>query len=788
MSVLPLLERKLARDCRALAGQAAALVLVVACAVATAVMSFGVLRSLERTRAEYYERYGFADLFASVPRAPQSAAEALRRLEGVALVQERLVLDTAADLPDMDEPLGVRLISLPEDGAPRVNAVALREGRYPGRADAHEVLVAESFARAHGLAPGARLAARLGGRRQELVVVGIALSPEYIYSLGPGMIAPDDRRFGVLWATRRLLEGALGASGEFNDLAIRLAPAAPAHEVMREVEALLEPYGTPDVHGRSRQLSHAFVSSMLHQIAGIGRIVPAIFLLVAAFLVHSVLGRLVDTQRQQIGLMKALGIAEREIGWHYLKLALALGAIGIVAGLAAGTLLGHGLTRLYTQFFHFPLLRYEPDLAAAAVAATVSLGATAAGALRSVRAAAALAPAAALQPRSPAHYGRTCLERLAPRGLPASATIVLRHLERWPVRAALTVGGLSLAVALQIAMLFSFDALDRMINCYYRRAQAEDFTLSFARALPRGVEAEIARRPGVLRVEGFRALPVQLGSGAGSRVVSLTGLPGTGTLRALLDAELARVPVPREGLALPGKLAALLQVRAGEAIAVRPLGSNERFELPVARIIEQYVGLDAYIDLDELNRLLGEGPRISGAYLRVDPGRRRELLHGLKDDPLLAGISERAAVIASFRDTMVRTLTIIVSFFVAFACLTALGIVFSSAQIMLSEQEREFATLAALGFSAAELRRILGGELALLVAAALPLGCALGSALAWAIVQRLDTELYRVPLALSARTVASAVLLVVAAALVSALLAARQLARTDVPAVLNARL
>jgi putative ABC transport system permease protein len=787
VSALPLLERKLLREVRQIAGQAAAIVLVVACAVATAVMSFGVLRSLEQARAQYYERCRFADLFASLPRAPESAAEAIRRLPGVASVQARLVADAAVALAGVEEPIAGRLLSLPERGEPEVNAIVVRRGRSVGAGDAPEVIVSESFADAHGLAPGERLSVLVGGRSRELVIVGVALSPEYIYALGPGMIAPDDRRFAILWTGRRMLESALGAGGEFNDLAIRVKESAAPDEVARQVEAVLEPYGAADVHGRERQPSHAFVSAMLHQIAGVGRIAPAIFLVVAAFLVHTVLGRLVETQRQHIGLLKALGVGEAAIGWHYLELVLALSVIGIAVGLAAGTMLGHGLTRLYAGFFHFPVLSFRHDAPSAFAACAVSMAAMGIGAYRGVRAVSRLPPALALAPPAPPGYGRTWLDRLARRG-PRAGTVrmVLRHLCRFPLRAALTVIGLALAVALQIAMLFSFDALERIIG-FYTRAESRDFSVLFARPLPSATIEDVSRWPGVLRAEAWRMLPVRLGSGAQARVVNVTGLAQSAALRTLLDAKLAPVPVPRQGLALPGKLASLLRVGVGDSVTLRPIGSRRTVELPVARIIEQYIGLDAYMDLDALSALLPGEPAISGADLAIDPGRRGEFLRAAKGSNVVAGISERSAVLASFRDTMLRTLTLIVSFFVAFAGLTASGIAFSSAWITLSEREREFATLASLGFSAAEVARILALENAILVPLAALLGSVLGLGLAWLVVQRLDTELYRVPLVVSAHTVAIAVLVVVAAALLSTWTVARHLRRMDVPAVLNAR-
>jgi len=786
VSVLPILERKLLRDLRQLAGQAVAIVLVVACAVATAVMSFGVLRSLDAARAQYYERCRFADVFVSLQRAPEAAGEAIRRLPGVAGVDTRLVADVAVGVPGTEEPIAARVLSWPERGEPEVNAIVLRRGRFV-RADAPEVIVNESFAEAHGLGPGDRLDMVLGGRKREMAIVGLALSPEYVYALGPGMLSPDERRFAILWTGRRVLEAALGVSGEFNDLALRLNESASVEGVARQVEAALEPYGAVEAHGRERQPSDAFLSAMLHQIAGVGRIAPAIFLVVAAFLVHSVLVRLVDTQRQHIGVLKALGIGDVRIAWHYLELALVLGVLGIAVGLAAGTILGHGLTRLYAQFLHFPFLSFEHDPPSVVAACAISIVAMATGAARGVRAVSRLAPAAALAAPVPPGYRRTWLDRLLLRGPARGATrMVLRHLGRFPLRAALTVAGLALAVALQIAMLFSFDALDRMLG-FHARAEARDFAVWFPRPLPASAAAEVARWPGVLKAEGWRALPAKLGSGGHAREVNVTGLSQSAMLRTLLDADLAPVPVPRQGLALAGKLASLLKVGVGDRVTLQPIGSRIQADLPVARIVEEYIGLDAYMDLDALNALAGGEPAISGADLAVDPRQRGEFLRSLKDNGAIAGVSERSAVLASFRGTMLRTLTLIVSFFVAFAGLTAFGVAFSSARITLSEREREFATLGALGFSAAEIGRILWFETALLLVVALAPGCLLGWGLAWVIVQRLDTELYRVPLVVSANTVGLAVFVLVTAALLSTWSVARHIGRMNLPAVLNAR-
>jgi putative ABC transport system permease protein len=621
-----------------------------------------------------------------------------------------------------------------------------------------------------------------------LVIVGIALSPEYIYALGPGMIAPDDRRFGVVWMRRQALDAALDLKGEFNEVGIQLDGSKSASDVIERLEEVLKPYGGAGAYPRERQGSHAFVSSMLDQLSGVGRVVPLIFLMVAAFLAHTVMGRLVDTQRQQIGLLKALGISERAIGWHYLKLGLVLTVLGTGLGVTVGTALGFGLTDIYTQFFHFPFLRYTPDPAISAAASLVVAAALAVGTSSGVRRAVELPAAVAMMPAVPSAYRTGSWERFGiHRRLGQPSRMILRHLARWPIRAVLAVGGLSLAVALQISMLFSFDALDHMINGFYSRAQRQDLTVFFADSPSSAAVEEALNWPGVLKAEGYRTIPVRLSLGARARLVNLTGLESTATLSRLLDAKLAPVRLPAVGIALSSKLAELLHAETGDVITLQAIGSNTPIKVSVAQITEQYIGMDAYMDLDALNELTRGGSRISGVHLLIDKSRREPLYRALKNVPTIAGTSERAVVLASFHDTMARTLTIIVSFFVAFAGLTAVGIVYSVARIILSEREREMATLMALGFTTREAGYVLVGEIATLVLLALPLGCVLGRGLGWIIAERLDTELYRVPLIVSSGTSGLAMLVVVLAAVISTWIVGRHVRRLDVLATLNAR-
>ncbi|MEQ8965516.1 MAG: ABC transporter permease, partial [Azospirillaceae bacterium] len=387
------LDRKLLRDLRGMAGQALAVALVVAAGVALYVMSVGTLRSLDETRAAYYERYRFADIFAGATRAPERVHGDIAAIEGVGAVATRVVADAVLRVPGLVEPARARLVSLPETGDARINDIVLRAGRMPRPGHPGEVLAHEAFVEAHGYALGARVEAVIDGRLRDLTIVGVALSPEFVYAIAPGELVPDDRRFGVFWMERPALEAALDMEGAFNDVAIGLLRGADPDPVIDAVDRLLDPYGGPGAVTRRDQPSHRILDSEFEQLANMGRTLPPIFLGVAAFLLHVVVGRTIELDRERIGLLKAFGYSDRAVAGHYLKLVLAITGLGILAGFAAGIQLGRGLTGLYTDFFRFPFLIYRLHADVFAAAGLVAAAAGSLGALSAVRRAAALAPA-----------------------------------------------------------------------------------------------------------------------------------------------------------------------------------------------------------------------------------------------------------------------------------------------------------------------------------------------------------------------------------------------------------
>lgn len=783
------LHIKLLRDLVRLWPQALAIALVLAAGAATLILGIGAYQSLSETRAAYYDRNRFADVFADLTRAPKIVEDEIARIPGVASAETRIAKIALLDLPAVAEPASAMFVSIPEFQEQKLNLLYMRSGRLPLPADENEVVVSEPFAKANKFDIGSTFDAILNGRKRTLRVAGTALSPEFIYSLGPYGLIPDDRRYGIVWMREKALAAAYDLTGAFSSVHLKLTSTASEPEAIQQLDGILARYGGLGAHGRRDQTSHAFLDAELQQLKAMSRILPPVFLLVAAFLVNMTLSRLILLEREQIGLLKALGYGGVAVGWHYLQFALAIAVVGILIGIGAGTWLGFGMTKLYAEFYHFPFLVFRTDPAIYVIAAGVTLAAAAVGALRAVREVVALPPAVAMSPPAPAVYRRLLPEAFyAVVNIPQSLIMVTRHLMRWPVRTLSSVLGISLAVSVLVGSLWAFGSTEFMIDVTYNRAERANATINFGHERSMSGYFDSLSLPGVLAAEPYRSVPVRIYHGPVERRIAISGKPPNADLSRVLGPGLLPVQLPESGVALSDALAKILKAKVGDIVEVELLERDRRRAvLPVTGIIEGYLGLNAYMSLPALNRLMREGAVISGVNLLYDTARQDELFRRLKTTPVANFIALQRTTLQNFRETLQENLLVMITVYVSLGMIIAFGVVYNFARISLSEQGRELASLRVLGFHKSEVSAILLSELAVLTIVAQPLGWIIGYFFAWAMVQGFNSELYRVPLVVERAVYAWASVIVFGSALASALVVRRRIDRLDLIEVLKTR-
>lgn len=785
------LDLKVLRDVVHWKGQLTAVALLVACGVAMFVSLRGMHGYLRDRQAAYYAADRFGDVFAQVKRAPETLRPRLQAIRGVGALDLRIVQDVLLDVPGLAEPATGRIVSIPEAQRPTLNDVHLRRGRWPEPGRRDEVIVSDAFAAANGLEPGATVGAILNGRWQRLRIVGTAISPEFIYEIrGLGEIYPDNRRFGAMWMRRRALAAAFDMEAAFNDVVVRLSPGASEVEVIAGLDRVLDRYGALGAYGRDDHLSHVFVSSEIAETRVTSVLLSGIFLAVTAFLLHTLLLRLVGMEREQIGTLKAFGFASRTIGLHYLKLALIPVVLGAAVGAALGVWLAVELAEIYARFFQFPEAAYRPEPILAAIGILIAGGAAVVGALAAVRRAVAIPPAVAMRPQAPARYRKGILERTPLwRRIGPAARIIVRNLARARTKAAVSVAGIALALGLVVAVLSLFDSVDYLEDVQFRHASRENVAIFFDGPRPARARYEVAHLPGVWRVESFRSVPARLRREHREARVAILGLEPASELRRIVDADLRVHAPPGPGLLVGRILADQLGVEPDDTLLVEVMeGKRPLVRVHVVDVVDDLVGTSAYTRIESVNEWMAEGPTISGVWVAVDAAVDSLMYARLKRLPRVGGVLIREAALASFEKTIAESFRISLLTTVFFACAVAVGIVYNSARIALSERGRELASLRVLGFSKREVTTMLLGEQALLTLAAIPPGLAFAYGLCLLIVFRVaQTELFRMPLVVAPRTYVLGIAVILVASIFSAWLVRRRVHRLDLIAVLKTR-
>lgn len=769
---MSVLERKLVRDLRRLKGQVATISLVLACGIMAMLMMRSTYGSLLAARDSYYATYRFGDVFARLERAPDAVARRLEEIDGTKVVYPRIVKDVMVSLPSELDPIIGRIVSIPDAGEPPLNALYLRAGRIP-TGDAFEAVVLEGFVKAHGLEIGDRIPTVIEGRLRDIEIVGTALSPEYVLAMSGSEPMPDPKRFAVMWMTTSSIAPAFQMDGAFNDVVIELEHGASEPSVLADVDRELAPYGGYHAYGRDRQLSNMALQSELDSLRSLAIIIPAVFLAVAAFLVNVVVSRLVFLERTQIAVLKALGFTDRRVALHYLGLIGLIVAIAGVLGVATGIWSMRWMTNLYSEFYHFPtrLYRISPGLITTTLA--IGWGSAVFGALGAVRRVTRMQPAQAMRPPTPLVYRRSLAERLRlTRFLGASAMIVVREIERRPLRFLMSTCGLAMGVAIFLFGRFSWDSFDRLMSDEFLREHREDITVTLRRARPISAVYDLSSLDGVELAEGLRIVPARIHFGSRWRDITVQGIPADATLRV--------IDVPPQGAVITAELAAILAIRVGDEAQVEVLEGDWPIRpLQVVGVIDEPFGLQAYVRADFLASWLREQPRVDSVLLEVDQARTNAVRARLKELPEVLGVTSTQNTIDMYRAQTGRSMWFFVVVLTISAAAIAIGVVYNNARIALSMRSRELATLRVLGFTRHEVALILFGEIGAQAVLGVPLGLLVGRWGAAQFIRAMATETMRLPLYIAPATYAIAATIALLSGLASAFLVRRKLNELD---------
>lgn len=755
------LSRKLLSDIRTLRMQILTMAVLVTCGVAVLVASWSSYESLQRARDNYYEHYQFADVFAEVTRGPNDLSERIQNLSGVDLAETRLLEAALIDITNQPEPALGQIVSwLPDD---LLNKIHLRSGRFPEVGSQIEILVHESFAEAHGLNVGDRLSITIKGQKENVLVSGIALSPEYVNAVSPLSPFPDNKHYGILWMHRKALSRIMNMEGAFNSLVLKLTPRTSERDLLQRLDRILLPYGGLGSYGRDRQVSNMFVEDEISQQKSMASVMPGIFLLVAAFILHTVLSRLIGLQRTQIAALKSLGYDSLTLAVYYWKLVSVILVLGILPGLVLAQFIGQAYAHLYEQYFRFPSIDF--NLSANSIYIGIAAGILPGwlASSLSLMAVFSLRPAEAMRPPAPAQFNHSIFERwkiLAPRS--TQSKMVFRNVVVRPWRSFLSILGLAAATGILINGSFWSDIIDYMIERQFYQISREDLEVHLIDPQGPEVLTEMRRIPGVLMAEGTRKMAVRLRYLNHKEDTVIQSFQNITAIRRILNKAGKPLRVPEGQVLLSKYFQDKLKLKRGDLVQFEiPEKTNPDFQATIFDFVDDVVGASVYANKMDLHRWLKETPNFNTIYLKILPEQAEKIYVLLKQRPEVAAIGVKQLLFESFIKNISSMILTFTAILVAFAVTITGAVLFNMARINLSEKAWELASLKIIGFGEKEVFRVLFLEMGVYVLLALLPGLALGYGLSYLSTQWLHTSTFSYPLVIDIKTYALAVLIMI---------------------------
>ncbi len=761
------LTRKLLRDLWRRKGSLAALVVIVMIGTMIFVAYQSVYRDLYGAWSRYSSELRLCDGVIDVKRAPAWAVSSLEEMPGVERVRGRVSLSALIDLEDQVIPVAGNAISMPDSRErAALNNIRLIRGGWFSGPEADEVILDNNFAEAHGLRPGDRIKVTLLDKQHDLLVVGAATSAEFIYLIPPsGGFAPDPERYGVLYMPERFLQRSGDLEGAWNQVLVKSTNARTRdiENLLTTIEHRLDPYGVSNSGLMLEQASVKFLLDEMNGVETAAKIMPVIFLGVAALILNVIMSRLVAQERIVIGTLRALGYSRGAVFRHYLAFGGFVGLMGGVLGVLLGMQAESGLTAVYGTMFTMPYIAPHFYPGVMGIGLVIGIVFSLLGSLKGVRNAMRLEPAEAMRPPPPERGGKVLPERIPAlwRLLPFRWKMIMRAVFRNPFRSGVTIFAGMISTAMILATVTMTDALDYLMEYQFDKMNHHDISVSLRDAEGDDIMTEITRLPGTAYAEQQLAVPCDLRRGGVSKRTAVTGLTQAHRLTTPLDKDGKPIRIPEQGLLLTKKLAEILDVQPGDTLHLRPLiGERREIEAPVVATYQTYMGLSAYADIGYLSRLLGEESAANTMLLRQQPGSDMEPFYAaIAKRPAVVGFAERERALNQVEEEFGQMMNVSLFIMVFIAGCVAFGSVFNSALVSLSERQREVGTLRVLGYTPLHVAEIFSGESFMLNFIGIVFGMGLGVALAYGLSVAYNTELYRFPTVVYPQRVVEAALI-----------------------------
>ncbi len=704
--------------------------------------------NLDDSKEQYYRENAFMDLGVSADQMPASLIGDLRSMPGILAAEGRITAEVPF-IAENDDRVNVKLLSMPSGGF-AVNRLLLREGRSITDPNSEAVILSQ-FADGRKIAVGDDIVIQVNGLRCSLTVVGIAYSPEFIYLIESiQTMMPAEEGYGVVYVDETLAMQLLGMNGSYNEVYFlydldprgHLRAGISEDALIDDIEEKVKPYGLKASVPRKDQLSNALIGEEIRGLKNMGVSIPVLFLLVAASVIAMMVSRMVRKDRTKIGVMKAIGYSSRAVLIHYVKYALAAGLIGGLAGILLGYRIAGYMTSMYADFFEIPSYGMKIYWIFIVGGLFLSCAFCMAFGAYGARSSLGILPAESMQSEAPREGKRILLESLPFlwKRLRFSQKLVTKNVFRNKKRSLFVLMGVALTFGTLMFTMTMPGVIDEMMVKQYEEYQTMDYNVSFSGPMLQSARRDLLHElSGPSYVESRIEQPFEISIGNRKETVVVIGVSADSKVFHLMDRREQKI-VPRSGQVLiTENLANALHVAPGDRVLVKSFlpGEAEAY-LVIQDIVRQTMGMNAYMDLEDMGDRLLEHGAINGVYINTEDPEVVTKLREMENVSTVLSSQDMKDMFSEYTGLM----SIMIGVLVMLSGVLGFSIVYNATIVSIGERKMEFSSLRVMGFGKEEIFRMILSENILISIAGILAGLPLGYLMTAYSSKAFSSELY----------------------------------------------
>lgn len=694
-----------------------------------------------------YDQLAYMDFQVNAEHAPAEIVKQIRDIKGVTAADGRIVVESGIQLdPTQASLTDLRLISVPGAGAATVNLNDIPAGH--SIQSANEILLLKRFADYHHIKTGDSVTLWINGQPHHFKVAGLAFNPEYLVAgRSREMPFPAPSAFGVAWVSETAMAELVGMQGQVNSVVVRLAgesetvsPALRA-QVRSELETIFKDYAGLTILEREQTASGGVIQANAQGNFQTMAMFSAMFLMAALAITAILLGRLIESERQRIGTLRALGVTRRELVLHYLSFGL---LIGIIGG-GVGSVLGYFISFITITPFvdaiaggYLPGYVNTPQIPFILLGFGVTVAATTlAGAYPAWRES-ATPPGIALRPPMP--HTPNALSRISLKFLPLSLRQTFRNILRTPGRSAATAAGIMVGTVMVFASLSLLDSMNFSFDSYFS-SNHYDLQVLVSTLVPgEELEKQIATADGVDSAQTalFGPITVRGSTRDLDTLAYVLDESNPFIMPTLLEGEPAFSS--RDGVWIGHNLARVLDVGVGDMLTLSAMGKERQAK--VLGIVSQAFGSPVFIPRSLFTRWTPGGVfPVNTALVRVSTGKTAKAHDALANVPGVVSVLDYRAFVKNIQDYLAFWRVNSWAFAICGILLT-LAVIVNTVSANLHEQQTDLAILRSLGVTQLEIVASVLIELLILAVVGVALGVPIGREVGFYMVHTVDMEFY----------------------------------------------